>query len=63
MSNQSWNNVIYVNIEIYNFKQRPLNLVYFNIDIKNVRQRQNNVSFSTSSFSTLMNVKTTLWIR
>ena len=42
MSNQSWNNVVYVNVEIYNVEQRRINVFYFYVDINNVRQRQNN---------------------
>ena len=33
---------MYVNVEIYNIKQRQINVAYFNVDINNVRQRQNN---------------------
>ena len=42
-SNQRWNNVVYVNVEIYNVQQRRINVVYFNVDLNNVRQRRNNV--------------------
>ena len=43
MSNQRWNNVAYVNVEIYNVEQRRIDIAYFNVDIKNVRQHRNNV--------------------
>ena len=42
-SNQCWNNVVYVNVEIYNVQQRWNNVVYFNVELNNVRQRRNNV--------------------
>ena len=41
MSNQCWNNIVNVNIEIFNVEQRQTNVVYFNFDV-NVRQRRNN---------------------
>ena len=37
ISNQRWNNVVYVIVEIYNFEQLQIN-----IDINNVMQRWNN---------------------
>ena len=43
ISNQRWNNVVYVHVEIYNVEQRQINVVHFNIDINNVRQRRNNI--------------------
>ena len=43
ISNQRWNNVVYVHVEIYNVEQRHINVVHFNIDINNVRQRRNNI--------------------
>ena len=42
-SNQRWNNVAYVNFEIYNIQQRWSNVVYFNVELNNIRQRRNNV--------------------
>ena len=42
-SNQRWNNVVFVNVEIYNVEQRRINVVYFNVDINNFRQRRNKV--------------------
>ena len=41
--NQHLNNVVYVNIEIYNVEQRRNNIVIFNVDFHNVGQRWNNV--------------------
>ena len=38
ISNQRWNNVVYVNIQ-----QCQINVVFFNVDVRNVRQRRNNV--------------------
>ena len=40
-SNQRWNKVLYVNVEIYNVEQRRINVVCFNVDINKVRQRRN----------------------
>ena len=42
-SNQRWNNVVYLNVGIYNVEQRRINVAYFNVDVNNVRQRRNNV--------------------
>ena len=42
MSNQRWNNVLYVNIEIQNVEQRRI-INVFNVDINNVKKRSNNV--------------------
>ena len=42
-SNQRWNNVVYVNVEIYNVEQHWNNAVFFNVELNNVRQRRNNV--------------------
>ena len=42
-SNQRWNNVAYVNVEIYNIQQHWNNVVYFKVELNNVRQRRNNV--------------------
>ena len=61
LSNQRWNNVVYVNVKIYNFEQRPINVVCFNIDINNVRQRRNNDVILNVEFH-LINDKTTFWI-
>ena len=43
ISNQRWNNIVYVHVEIYNVQQRQINVAYFNVDINNVIQRRNNV--------------------
>ena len=42
MSNQRWNNVVYVNAEIYNVEQLWNNVVFFNVALNNVRQCRNN---------------------
>ena len=42
---------------IYNVAQPRINAVYFNADMNNVVTK---LSFSTSSFTTLVNVETTL---
>ena len=42
-SNQRWNNVVYVNVKIYNVEQRWNNVLFFNVKINNLRQRRNNV--------------------
>ena len=39
---QHRNNVVYVNVGIYNVEQRRINVAYFNVDLNNVRQRRNN---------------------
>ena len=38
--NRRWKNVAYVNVEIYNVKERRIDIVYLNVDINNVRQRR-----------------------
>ena len=43
VSNQRWNNVVYVKVGICNVEQSRINFVYFYIDLNNVRQRRNNV--------------------
>ena len=50
MSNQRWNNVVYVNIEIYNVEQRQINVVYFSVHTNNVRQHRNNVAVFNVEF-------------
>ena len=45
-----WNNVLYLNVGIYNVEQRRINVVYFNVDWNNVRQRQNNVVIFNTDF-------------
>ena len=50
MSNQRWNNVVYVNIAIYNVEQRQINALYFNVYINNVRKRRSNVFIFNPEF-------------
>ena len=50
MSNQRWNNVVYVNVEIYNVEQRWNTAVFFNVELNNVRQRRNNVAIFNVDF-------------
>ena len=45
-SNQRWNNVAYVKVEIYNVEQLRINIIYFDVDFNNVRQHRNNVIFN-----------------
>ena len=40
--NQRWNNVVYLNVEIYSAQQRWNKVVYFSVELNNVRQRRNN---------------------
>ena len=49
-SNQLWNNVVYVKVEIYNVQQRWNNVIYFNVELNNVRQRRNNVAIFNVDF-------------
>ena len=49
-SNQRWNNVVYVNVEIYNVEQRWNTVVFFNVELNNVRQRRNNVAIFNVDF-------------
>ena len=58
-SNQRWNNVVYVNVEIYILQQRWNNIVYFNVELDNVRQHWNKVVIFNVDF---YNVETTLRI-
>ena len=60
-SNQNWNNVLYLNVGIYNAEKCPVNIVYFNVDMNNDGQGRNNVVILRSCFTTLVNVKITLW--
>ena len=50
MSNQRWNNFVYVKVEIYNVEQRRINVFHFNIGFNNVRQRRNNVVIFKEDF-------------
>ena len=45
LSNQRWNNVVYLFVEIYNVEQRQVNVVFFSVDINNVRQCWNNFCY------------------
>ena len=49
-SNQRWNNVACVNVEIYNIQQRSNNIIYFNVELNHVRQRRNNVVLFSVDF-------------
>ena len=42
-SNQSWSNIVYFNVGIYNVEQRQINFVHFNVDMNNIRQRRNKI--------------------
>ena len=46
-SNQRWNNVVYINVEIYNVEQCWNNIVCFNVELNNVRQRRNDIANMT----------------
>ena len=56
-SNQRWNNVVYVSVEIRNVEQH-----WNNVELNNVGQRQINVVIFNVIFTTLGNVETTLRI-
>ena len=49
-SKQRWNNVVYINVEIYDVEQRQINIFYFNVDLNNVRQRWSNVVIFNVNF-------------
>ena len=49
-SSQCWNNLVCINIEIYNYEQRRINVVYFDIDLNIVRQCRNNVVIFSIDF-------------
>ena len=55
-SNQRSNNVMYVNVEIYNVEQCQINVVHFNVDLNNVRQRRNNVAIFNVDFHNVVNM-------
>ena len=40
---QRWNNLVYVNVIIYNVEKNRITVVYFDVDLNNVRQRRNSV--------------------
>ena len=50
MSNPQWNNVVYLNVGIYNFEQRRINVAYANVDANNIRQRRNNAVLFNAKF-------------
>ena len=52
-SNQRWNNVVYVNVEIYKVEQRRINVTYFHVDINNIRQYRNNIAIFHFEFYNL----------
>ena len=62
-SDQRWNNVVYVSVEVYNFQQSRINVMSIStlnwITLDNV---EITLSFSASIFTTLGNVETTLRI-
>ena len=72
MSNQHWNNVVYVNNEIYNvekcrinvdinnFRQLSNNVVILNVEFHNVDQRRNKVLYITI-FKKLKTAKKYFW--
>ena len=61
-SNQPWNNVVYINVKLYNIKQPRINAAYFNADLKSIRQRRNNVVIFNVDFHNVEHVETTFWI-
>ena len=67
MSNQRWNNAVYVKVEIYNVEQRQINVVYFNVEtmlfnvkFHKVDQRRNSV-VNMTIFKKLKRVKKCFW--
>ena len=65
-SNQRWNNVTYVNVEIYNVQQRWNNFVHFNVELNNASQRRNNVVIFNVDFRNVVQrrnnvVNMTIW--
>ena len=58
-SNQRWNNVVYVNVEIYNVETM---LCISTLNWTTLDNVETTLSFSTSIFTTLGNVETTLGI-
>ena len=67
MSNQLWNNVSYVNVEIcnaeqrHNVRQRRNNVVIFNVDFYNVDQCRHKV-VNMTIFKKLKRAKKYLWV-
>ena len=58
MSNQRWNNIVHVNVEIYNVES-TLSISKLILTLDNIETM---LLFSTSSFTMLINSKTRLWI-
>ena len=56
------NNVMYVDVEIYNVEQRQIDVFYYKVDLNNVRQRWNNVVIFNVDFKTFSNVEALLRI-
>ena len=61
-SNQRWDNVVYVNVEIYNVEQRWKTLCFSTLNWTTLDNVETMFSFSMSIFTTLGNVETTLRI-
>ena len=61
-SNQRWNNVMHVSIEIYNVEQRRNTLCFSTLNWTTLDNIETTLSFSTSILKTLGNVETTLQI-
>ena len=59
-SNQRWKNVLYFYVEIYNVEQHQINVLYFKLTWTTSDNVETALSFSTSSFTMLVNVETTL---
>ena len=55
-SNQRWNNVVYVNVGIYNVERRQINVVYFKVDLNNFRHWQNNIVIFNADFQNVVNM-------
>ena len=49
-SNTNWNNVVYVNFEIYSIEQRRINVVCLKVDLNNIRQGRNKFAIFTVNF-------------
>ena len=63
-SNQRWNNVVFVNVEVYNIKNVESTLSISTLILTTLDNVEAMLLFSTSIFTTLINVETliTLWI-
>ena len=62
MSNQHWNNAKNINVKIYNIEQRRINVCVSTLILTTLENVATMLLFSTASFTTLINVETTLWI-